>query len=39
MENIFECVTDSNTEVVIYVAEEWGGFLVDRVRFSPFSYI
>lgn len=38
MENIFECVTQSKTEAILYVAEEWGGLLVDRVRVSPFGY-
>lgn len=32
----FDSVTKSKTEVLLYVAEEWGGFLVDRVRVSPF---
>lgn len=37
MENIFECVTQSKAEEVLYVPEEWGRFLVDRVRVSPFG--
>ena len=35
---VFDYVTESKAEVVLYVAEEWGGFLVDRVRVSPFGY-
>ena len=34
---VFECVTQSYAEVVLYVAEEWGRLLVDRVRVSPFG--
>lgn len=33
---VFDCVTESKLKVFLYVAEEWGGFLVDRVRGSPF---
>ena len=34
----FDFVTKSKIEVFLYVAEEWGGFLVDRVGVSPFGY-
>lgn len=34
---VFDFVTKSKIEVFLYVAEEWGRFLVDRVRVSPFG--
>ena len=34
---IFDYATESKAEIVLYMAEEWGGFLVDRVRISPFG--
>ena len=34
---VFDCVTESKLKVFLYVAEEWGRFLVDRVRISPFG--
>ncbi len=33
---IFDYATESKAEIVLYIAEEWGG-LVDRVRISPFG--
>ena len=34
---VFDYVTESKIKEFLYVAEEWGGFLVDRVRVSPFG--
>ena len=34
---VFDYVTESKLKVFLYVAEEWGGFLVYRVRVSPFG--
>ena len=33
---VFDFVTKSKIEVFLYVAEEWGRFLIDRVGVSPF---
>ena len=35
---VFDYVTESKMKEFLYVAEEWGRFLVDRVRISPFGY-
>ena len=35
---VFDYVTESKMKEFLYVAKEWGRFLVDRVRISPFGY-
>ena len=35
---IFDYVTESKMKVFLYVPEEWGRFLVDRVGVSPFGH-
>lgn len=32
---VFDCVTKSKIKVFLYMAEEWGRSLVDRVGVSP----
>ena len=34
---ILTFIANSKTKVFLYVTEEWGRFLVDRVRVSPFG--
>ena len=34
---VFDCVTESKMKEFLYVAEEWGGFLVDGVGVSLFG--
>lgn len=33
----FDYVTYSKTKIFLYVAEEWGRYLIDRVGVSPFG--